>query len=59
MNGYIQSKDTLRIVHAWDGLEEGGGIFTKQNLKSDSAPETTFFADKAQSVAGLLDKFKS
>lgn len=28
-------------------------------LKSDSAPETTFFADKAQSVAGLLDKFKS
>lgn len=68
MNGYIKSKGNLQIVCAWDGLEVGGGTVTKQNpllqfkaqvLKSDSVPETTFFIEKAQSVAVLLEKFKS
>ena len=50
----------------WLGVR--GGISTKENLllqlkarvlKLDSAPKTTFFIEKAQSVAMLLDKFKS
>lgn len=62
----IQGKSPDRMCTGWLGV--GGGISTKENLllqskarvlKLDSVPETTFFIEKAQCVAMLLDKFKS